>query len=160
MLMAVLVARGIFAPVTYDANSNAPDAGREYDIVGEILIPASALNNIALHDLEAVKAAADAFKVTPSAIAVRAMRLGKLSIENALEHLGELETEFRARPKPGPRSQPKPVNAIRKYTGRALTTRMLRAVEERRVSEREFCRVVCHNRLSPADLGDLKASLR
>jgi hypothetical protein len=52
------------------------------------------------------------------------------------------------------------VNAIRKYTGRALTARMLRAVEERRLSEREFCRVVCLNRLSPADLGDLKAALR
>src|SRR5699024_745187 len=32
ILMAVLVARGIFAPVSYDANSTAPDAGREYDI--------------------------------------------------------------------------------------------------------------------------------
>lgn len=160
VLMAVLVARGIFAPVTYDANSNAPDAGREYDIVGEILMPASDLQNIAVDGLDAVKAAADSFKVTPSAMAVRAMRLGKLSVATTLEHLGELETEFRARPKPGPRSQPKSVNAIRKYTGRALTTRMLHAVEERRLSEREFCRVVCLNRLSPADLGELKAALR
>jgi hypothetical protein len=160
ILMAVLVARGIFAPVTYDANSDAPDAGREYDIVGEILMPASELRGLALESIDAVRTAADAFKVTPSAMAVRAMRLGKLSVETALEYLGELETEFRARPKPGPLSQPKPVNAIRKYTGRALTARMLRAVEERRLSEREFCRVVCLNRLSPADLGDLKAALR
>jgi hypothetical protein len=71
-----------------------------------------------------------------------------------------LEAEYRARPKPGPRNQPKPVNAIRKYSGRELTARMLQAVEERRLSEREFCRVVCLNRLSPAELGDLKAALR
>lgn len=160
MLMTVLVARGIFAPVTYDANSNAPDAGREYDIVGEILMPAHELQDIDLDSLDAVKSAADAFKITPSAMAVRAMRLGKLSVEGAVEYLGELETEFRGRPKPGPRSQPKPVNAIRKYSGRALTARMLRAVEERRLSEREFCRVVCLNRLSPGDLGELKAALR
>lgn len=150
MLMVVLVARGIFAPVTYDANSNAPDAGREYDIVGEILMPSHELQAVDLDTLDAVKAAAEAFKVTPSAMAVRGMRLGKLSAEGALDYLGELETEFRARPKPGPRSQPKPVNAIRKYSGRALTARMLLAVEERRLSEREFCRVVCLNRLSPA----------
>lgn len=160
MLMTVLVARGIFAPVTYDANSIAPDAGREYDIVGEILMPASELRVLHFDGLPAVKAAADAFMVTPSAITVRAMRLGKLSTETAVEYLGELQAEFRARPKPGPRRQPKPVNAIRKYNGRALTTRMLRAVEEHRVPEREFCRVVCLNRISPAELGDLKAALR
>jgi hypothetical protein len=159
MLMVVLVARGIFAPVTYDANSNATDAGREYDIVGEILMPSHELQAVDLDTLDAVKAAAEAFKVTPSAMAVRGMHLGKLSAEGALDYLGELETEFRARPKPGPRSQPKPVNAIRKYSGRALTARMLLAVEERRLSEREFCRVVCLNRLSPGDLGELKAAL-
>ncbi|MDQ1077275.1 MULTISPECIES: hypothetical protein [Microbacterium] len=160
MLMVVLVARGIFAPVTYDANSNAPNAGREYDIVGEILMPSHELQAVNLDNLDAVKSAAEVFKVTPSAMAVRGMRLGKLSVEGSLDYLGELETEFRARPKPGPRSRPKPVNAIRKYSGRALTARMLRAVEERRLSEREFCRVVCLNRLSPSDLGELKAALR
>ncbi|TAM69288.1 MAG: hypothetical protein EPN48_07825 [Microbacteriaceae bacterium] len=160
VLMSVLVARGIFAPVSYDANSTAPDAGREYDIVGEILMPASELLETALDDLDTVKAAADVFRVTPSAMTVRAMRLGILPFETALAYLGELETEFRARPKPGPRNQPKPVNAIRKYSGRALTTRMLRAVEERRLSEREFCRVVCLNRIDPANLGELKAALR
>lgn len=160
MLMVVLVARGIFAPVTYDANSNAPDAGREYDIVGEILMPSHELQAADLDGLDAVKAAADAFKVTPSAMTVRGMRLGKLSAETALGYLGELRVEFQARPKPGRLSQPKPVNAIRKYNGRALTTRMLRAVEERRLTEREFCRVVCLNRLSPGELGELKAALR
>lgn len=160
MLMVVLVARGIFAPVTYDANSNAPDAGREYDIVGEILMPSHELEAVDLGGLDAVKAAADAFKVTPSAMAVRGMRLGKLSAETALGYLGELKVEFQARPKPRRLSQPKPVNAIRKYNGRTLTTRMLRAVEEQRLTEREFCRVVCLNRLSPGELGELKAALR
>ena len=160
VLMAVLVARGIFAPVSYDANSSAPDPGREYDIVGEILVPEQDLQDLALDDLGDVKAAADHFKVTPSALTVRAMRLGRLTTGVAIEYLGELEMEFRARPKPGPRQQPKPVNAIRKYSGRALTTRMLRAVEERRLPEREFCRVVCLNRISPYEIGELREALR
>ncbi|WP_417540454.1 hypothetical protein [Microbacterium maritypicum] len=160
MLMAVLVARGVFAPVSFDASSTAPDAGREYDIVGEILMPEDEFRSAKFSSLEKVKSMADTLKVTPSAIAVRAMRLGQLRIETALDHLGKLETEFRARPKPGPRSQPKPVNAIRKYSGRALASRMLRAVDERRLSEREFCRVVCLNRITAAELDDLKAALR
>ncbi len=147
VLMAVLVARGIFAPVSYD-------------IVGEILMPANEMQGMAFGDLDDVKAAADVFKVTPSAMAVRAMRLGMISVETALGHLNELEKEFRALPKSGPRNQPKPVNAIRKYSGRALTARMLRAVEEQRLSESEFRRVVCHNRISIFEIGDLKAALR
>lgn len=160
VLMTVLVARGIFAPVTYDANSAAPDAGREYDIVGEILIPATELHEAGFGSLSDVKAAADDFKVTPSAMTVRAMRLGIIGTDTALEYLDQLEAEFRARPKPGPRQQPKPVNAIRKYSGRALTARMIRAVEERRLSEREFCRVVCLKRIGPHEIGELKAALR
>lgn len=160
VLMAVLVARGIFAPVTYDANSNSPDAGREFDIVGEILMPGDELKDFALNSLDAIRTAADSFQVTPSAVAVRGMRLGMLSNESALGYLGELRKEFQERPKPGPLSAPKPANAIRKYSGRELTARMLLAVEERRLSEREFCRVVCLNRISPAELGSLRNALR
>ena len=160
VLMAVLVARGIFAPVSYDASSTSPNAGREYDIVGEILMPADEVRHVKLQSLADVKSAADEFKVTPSAFAVRAMRLGRLSAETALSYLRDLEAEFRALPKAGPRNQPLPVNAIRKYSGRALTSRMLRAVDEQRLSEREFCRVVCLNRISPFDIGELKAALR
>lgn len=159
VLMSVLVARGIFAPVSYDASSAAVDAGREYDIVGEILMPARELQGVELKSLDDIKVAADRFKVTPSAVAVRAMRLGKVTAEQAVEHLAELEAEFRARSKPRPR-QPKPVNAIRKYSGRELTIRMLRAVDERRLSEREFCRVVCLNRIGPREIGELKAAIQ
>lgn len=159
VLMAVLVARGIFAPVSYDANSTAPDAGREYDIVGEILMPAPELQDIPLNGLHDVKSASELFKVTPSAVAVRAMRLGRLSPLTTTGYLRELEMEFRARTKSNAR-QPKPVNAIRKYTGRALAARMLQAVDERRLSPGEFCRVVCLNRIGPEEIGELKAAVR
>lgn len=159
MLMAVLVARGIFAPVSYDANSTVPDAGREYDIVGEILMPTVELLSLNLEGLDEIKAAADLFKVTPSALAVRATRLNILGPAIATSYLRELEAEFRSRPKPQPR-QPKPVNAIKKYSGRTLTTRMLTAVDEQRLTEREFCRVVCLNRIKPHEIGDLKEALR
>ncbi|WP_210724021.1 hypothetical protein [Leifsonia sp. PS1209] len=159
VLMAVLVARGVFAPVSYNASSTAVDAGREYDIVGEILMPSDELEHVKFASLEEVKIAADRFKVTPSAITVRAMRLARLSAEQAIGYLAELEAEFRGRPKPRPR-QPKPVNAIRKYSGKELTSRMLRAVDEGRLSEREFCRVVCLNRIGPSKISELKAAVQ
>lgn len=159
VLMAVLIGRGIFAPVTYDASSTAPQAGREYDIVGEILMPADEVKLASLDTLEEIKAAADSFQVTPSAMAVRAMRLGLMGAEVALDYLRELASEYRNRTKPQPRS-PKPVNAIRKYSGRGLTSRLLDAVDAQRLSEREFCRVVCLNRIKPRELHELRAALR
>ncbi|QYF74874.1 hypothetical protein [Cryobacterium sp. PAMC25264] len=159
VLMAVLVGRGIFAPVTYDASSTAPQAGREYDIVGEILMPADEVKLARLNTLEEIKAAADSFQVTPSAMAVRAMRLGLMTAEVTRENLRELAAEYRNRTKPQPRS-PKPVNAIRKYSGRELTSRLLAAVDARKLTEREFCRVVCLNRIKPSELHELRAALR
>lgn len=37
---------------------------------------------------------------------------------------------------------------------------MLRAVDERRLTAREFCRVVCLNRIGTGEIGELKAALR
>jgi len=54
-LLAVLVARGIFGPVTYDGRSTAPDPGREYDIVGQILMPSAVVRSMGLRSLAAVK---------------------------------------------------------------------------------------------------------
>jgi hypothetical protein len=67
-LMSVLIARKIFAPLTYDGSSVDPVVKREYDIVGEMLMPASARHDVSLESLDEIKAAADDFKVTPSAI--------------------------------------------------------------------------------------------
>lgn len=159
VLMAVLVARGVFAPVTYDAQSAAPVSQREYDIVGEILMPLKELNGIDFTDLHAVRATARKFKVTPSAMVVRALRAGLLSAEVTSGHLAELETEFRQRPKSKART-PKPVNAVRKYSGKELSVRLLAAIDTGSLTAREFCRVVTLNRLKPAQLHEFREALR
>ncbi|MDN6499555.1 MAG: hypothetical protein L0K44_07400, partial [Yaniella sp.] len=86
-LLCVLVARKIFAPVTYDGFSTGSDVGREYDIVGAMLMPRSELRTRDLVSLNEVKSAADDFKVTPSAMTVRAMRLGMVTRDQATTHL-------------------------------------------------------------------------
>lgn len=158
-LMSVLIARRIFAPVTYDGSSTGSDVGREYDIVGEMLMPRGALRDVSLTSLDEIKAAAEDFKVTPSAMTVRAMRLGTLDSGTATAHLAELKREFEQRTKPRAR-QPKPVNAVRTYNGRELSIRMLHAFDDRKISAKDFCRSVCLNHIKPWQIDDFRSALQ
>ncbi len=158
-LLAVLVARKIFAPVTYDGSSAGKDVGREYDIVGEILMPAAQVRGQNFGSLDGVKAAAEEFKVTASAVTVRAMRLKLIAGDTARAYLDELRREYERRPKLTMRS-PRVVNAIRNYNGRELSTRMLGALDSRKLSAKDFCRSVCLNRIKPAEIDEFRAALK
>jgi hypothetical protein len=148
VLMAVLVAQKKFMPVTYDGSSAGTDVGPEYDIVGAILMPAETLRGLPLGVLDDVKAAADVLHVTPSAIAVRAMRLGVISPAAADAHLQELRREFSQRPRSQARTLGT-VKAVRRYNGREFSRRMLEVLDAGRISRGEFCRVVCLRRIRP-----------
>lgn len=159
-LMTVLVARRIFAPMTWDGGSTETDPGREYDIAGAMLMPAERMSDLALTSLDNVKAASDEFKVTASAVTVRAMRLGTIDRRTAGVHLEQLRSEFRSRPRSGPRSPIHPENAVRKYNGRELTVRMLQAFDSGGISAGEFCRSICLNHLKPSRIEDLRRAVQ
>ncbi|MBO1740504.1 hypothetical protein [Leifsonia sp. TF02-11] len=158
-LMTVLVARKIFAPMTWDGGSVETDPGVEYDIAGAMLMPSDRLAEIRPVSLEDMKRASDEFKVTASAVTVRAMRLGVISQETGISHLNELRTEFFSQPQNNARSPIRPENAVRKYSGRELTKRMLGALDQSSISPGEFCRSVCLNRLRPNQIGDLRKAI-
>lgn len=158
-LMSVLVARRIFAPMTWDGGSTEKDPGREYDIAGAMLMPAERIRDLRLTSLDDMRSASNEFKVTASAVTVRAMRLGTISTATASSYLGQLRDEFRSLPKPGPRSPIHPENAVRKYNGRELTRRMLHALDNGSISPGEFCRSVCLNRLKPQRIDDLRRAV-
>ncbi|NHI16784.1 hypothetical protein [Microbacterium excoecariae] len=159
-LMTVLVARRIFAPMTWDGGSTETDPGREYDIAGTMLMPTERMRALALTSLDAIKAASAEFKVTASAVTVRAMRLGMIAPEAAGNHLEQLRGEFRSRPNSGPRSPIHPENAVRKYNGRELTVRMLHALDNGSISAGEFCRSICLNHLKPSRIEDLRRAVQ
>lgn len=159
-LMTVLVARRIFAPMTWDGGSTETGPGREYDIAGAMLMPAERMSDLALTSLDNVKAASDEFKVTASAVTVRAMRLGLVDRTTAGVHLEQLRSEFRSRPKGGPRSPIHPENAVRKYNGRKLTVRMLHVLDSGGISAGEFCRSICLNHLKPSRIEDLRRAVQ
>ena len=106
-----------------------------------------------------MKAASDVFKVTASAATVRAMRLGLISRDTASLYLQQLRDEFRERPKNTVRSQIHPENAVRKYSGREFSKRMLGVLDAGVISPGEFCRTVCLNRLRPHQIDDLRRAV-
>lgn len=156
VLMTVLVARRVFAPMTWDGGSAETELGWEYDIAGAMLMPKERLGARGLTSLNEIKRASDEFKVTPSAVTVRAMRLGLITRDAAEGHLRELRREFDQVPKGGPRSPILPENAVRKYSGRELSKRMLRALDASKITPGEFCRAVCLRHLKPHQIEDLR----
>lgn len=159
VLMTVLVARRIFAPMTWNGGNTHTEPGLEYDIAGSILMPANKFREIAPETLEDMKDLSTDFKVTSSAVTVRAMRLGIITGETATRFLGELREEFLSMPRGGPRNKILPENGVLKYNGRELTRRMLQALDKQSISPGEFCRSVCLNNLKPVQIGDLKRAV-
>jgi hypothetical protein len=158
VLLAVLVAKARFAPVTYDDYSHEPIASVEYELTEELLMPAALMDSSSLGSLDGLKSHADLFRVTPSAMVMRARRLRMITPGTADLYLNTLRSEFAAREKASPR-QPKPVNAIRRYNGPAFSRHMVQQLDAGRLSARDFCRVVALNRLKTTDIGEFKAAL-
>lgn len=158
-LMAVLIGRKVFAPMTWNGGVAESDLGREYDIAGAMLMPSAQLKAINPLSLDEMKSASDEFKVTASAVVVRAMRLGIIGPDLANTHLYALRNEFAQLPTGGPRSPILPENAVRKYGGRELSKRMLRALDVSSISAGDFCRAVCLDRLKPNQIVDLRRAV-
>lgn len=158
-LMTVLVARRVFAPMTWDGGSTWTDPGREYDIAGAILMPTDRMKSLHPVSLEDMKTASSEFKVTASAVTVRAMRLKMINGETASEYLSQLREEFGRIPKGGPRNKILPQNAVRKYAGRELSQRMLQVLDTGSITPGEFCRAVCLNQLKTSQIDDLRRAV-
>lgn len=159
-LMTVLIARGIFAPMTWNGGNIESDFPSEYDVAGAMLMPRARVEGMKRSSLADIRAASDEFRVTASALTVRAMRLGYLSPETAGNYLEELRADFASRDQKTPRKKILPENAVRKYAGRELTRRMLRALDDGRISAGEFCRSVCLNVIKPTQIEDLRRAIK
>lgn len=155
-LMTVLIARKVFKAVTWNSQSVSTDLGYEYDVAGAMLMPSTLMRELDLSTLGGVKTAAEEFKVTPSAVTVRAMKLGLVSGENTQRFLCELREEFDSIPKRKGGNNIYPWNAVRKYAGRELSRRMFLVMESGAIPPKEYCRVVCFNKLKPNQLAELK----
>jgi hypothetical protein len=158
VLLAVLVARGRFAPVTYDDYTGDPIPAREYELAEEILMPSLEVAGLDISTLEAVRDGANTYRVTPSAFTMRARRLQMITRDTADAYLGELAAEFAQLPK-SRASRANPVNGVRRYSGSEYSRRMFAQLDHGRISASEFRRVVCLNKLKPHQFDQFRATL-
>lgn len=122
-------------------------------------MPTERMRELRPTSLDDMKSAGNEFKVTPSAVTIRAMRLGQINGETARAHLEQLREEFGRRPETNGMKSINPENAVRKYAGRELSRRMLDVMDSGGIAPKEFCRAVCLNKLKPGQLGDLRRAV-
>lgn len=158
VLLAVFVAQGKFAPVTYNDQTGEPITNREYELAEELLMPTAEVRHLDVSTLDAVKACADTYRVTPSSFVMRARRLNMISRPEADYHLSQLAAEFAQRKKPQAR-RPKAVRGIQKYNGVEFSRRMVHQLDQGSISAGEFCRVVCLNKIKPTQIHEFRAAL-
>lgn len=138
-LLAVLIARGRFVTATYNGNTPDKTSEREYAITAEILMPEVDFRKADLSDLDAIQAVSDSFKVTPSAVVMRARRLGLLTKDEAIRYFAELDAAYVANPY---LRSARGFKALLKYNGPECSRRMLALYDSRTVNTGEFCRVM------------------
>lgn len=158
-LLAVLVARGTFATVTYSGHTSDETSLREYELTAEILMPAADFCLTDLGTLDAVRDVADVFKVTPSAVVMRGRRLGLLGREEADAYLGELQAAYE-NAESHPWNKMLAVNALKKYNGVECSRRMLAILDAGGISRGDFCRVMFSNTMrTNQQINDFRAAV-
>ena len=157
-LLTVLVAQGTFAPVTYDGHTKDESSPRAYELTAEILMPAQEVRGMSFDGLASVKDAAEIFKVTPSAVAMRARRLGRLDRDTFDAFMDDLKVEYDSRPKQI-LSSPRPINALRKYNGAECSRRILSILDGGHINRTEFRRIMFFNKIPPSQINDFRAAV-
>jgi hypothetical protein len=158
VLLTVLIARETFAPVNYDGHTKDETSPLEYQLTAEILMPAGVVQAMRFSDLQAVKDAADEFKVTPSAIAMRARRLGCIGREDFEDYMDALKAEYGLRAKSQARS-PRAVNALKKYNGLECSRRMLAMLDAGQLNRTEFRRIALLNKISISQINEFREAV-
>ncbi|TFD60921.1 hypothetical protein E3T39_07360 [Cryobacterium suzukii] len=158
VLLTVLIARETFAPVNYNGHTKDETSPLEYQLTAELLMPAGIVQAMRFPDLQAVKDAADEFKVTPSAIAMRARRLGCITREVFENYMDALKAEYGLRTKSQARS-PRAVNALKKYNGLECSRRMLAMLDAGQLNRTEFRRIALLNKISSSQIDEFRAAV-
>ena len=158
VLLTVLIAQETFAPVNYDGHTKDESSPRAYQLTAEVLMPEDEVRAMHFPDLQSVKDAAEKFKVTPSAVAMRARRLGCLDRDTFGSYMDALRFEYDNRPKQI-LSSARPVNALKKYNGVECSRRMLGILDAGHVNQTEFRRIMFFNKIPTSQINDYREAV-
>lgn len=157
-LLTVLIARETFAPVNYDGHTTDETSPLEYQLTAEILMPAKEVQSMDFPNLQSVQDAADEFKVTPSAVAMRARRLGRISKVDFEGYMDALKVEYGLRAKSNART-PRAVNALKKYNGLECSRRMLAMLDAGQLNKSEFRRIALLNKIPSSQISEFREAV-
>ncbi|MBM7510252.1 Zn-dependent peptidase ImmA (M78 family) [Nocardioides salarius] len=121
-------------------------------------MPEKAVRAMSFPDLQSVRDAAEEFKVTPSAVAMRARRLGRIDRDTFTSYMDELQAEYDDRPKKI-LSNARPVNALKKYNGVECSRRMLGILNAGHMNPTEFRRIMLFNKISASQISDYREAV-
>ena len=158
MLLAVLIAQGTFAPVTYQGHTREEDSPRAHEITAELLMPAVEMRALEFSDLNSVIDAGNRFKVTPSAVVMRARTLRRIDFETFTTFMDELERTRPGNPS-SPRTPPIAVRALKKYNGAECSRRMLGLLDAGHIKPADFRRLVLLNKVPATKIADFRAEV-
>jgi hypothetical protein len=158
MLLTVLIAQGTFAPVTYAGHTKDEESPRANEVTAELLMPAAEMRVMRFPDLQTVIDAGNVFKVTPSAVAMRARRLQLIDYDTFSAFMDALQNE-RPGSQDGPRNQPLAVNALKKYNGAECSRRMLGIMDAGHINASDFRRFVLLNKLPSSRIDEYRVAV-
>lgn len=158
MLLTVLIAQGTFEPVKYEGHTRDEESPRAYEVTEELLMPAAEMRALHFEDLSAAVDAGNRFKVTPSAIVMRARKLRLIDGDRFSRFMDELEAN-RPGSSSGPRNQPLPVRALKKYNGAECSRRLLGILDAGHINQTDFRRVVLLNKVPVRQIPDFRAEV-
>lgn len=159
VLLAVLVACGKFAPVSYTETTSVEGTRREYEVAAEVLMPAREVASLAVESLDDAKTHARSLRVTPSAFVMRAWRLQVIKATQADQYFADLRREWNDRTKKKGGGSASPLNAVKAYCGNEYFSRMVAQMGANKINPTEFNRNVCLNKLSAGTIRDLRAGV-
>lgn len=157
-LLTTLIARNVFAPINFNGHSKDDTSPWEYTVAAEFLMPENDVRGRALGTLDDLRQSADFFKVTPSAMVMRARRLGILTQADFAAHMDALQREYAARVK-GRAGAALAANALRKYNGVECSRRMLALLDAGVMNRTDFRRMVLLNKMPASQLAQFRAAV-
>lgn len=158
MLLVSSFARGKFVKLMWNSGADSQASPVEYQIASAFLMPFEEVAGSTINDIEDIKKYASHFNVTPSAFTMRCKELGIITSDAAVQFFTLLKED--AKNKRFHYRTPRPEKKIIRYASPKYVEYLLQALDAKRLSVREFRRIVCLNKLTEREIDGLREVLR
>jgi hypothetical protein len=155
IILVVCISLGKFAPVSYDEQLDRPITEDMYVIAEELLMPTHEIIQVKHVSIDRLKELSAMYCITPSAVAMKLFRVGRISIEELRYLLRLLREEFEQMTKSrGGRLTP--LNGFKKYNGKTFSRIIFDAIDSRAMGSTMARKILFLNKMRAAFLIDYR----